>query len=215
MTPEIMILDIETTGLDIDSCQVLEIAALSITKEGEVVGKFQVRVKYDQLIGEPYALTMNKDLIANMRSATPFKYAQCDLLSWVEEEFTDNDVRPYVAGFNVGTFDIAFLVAKGFLRKDSVHHRTIDLGSALMGRRGSATPISSREFTNNEVAHSAMADCMMALAAYRECIGGYWNITGEEIKALSYPKLGPGSIQKTKHKCPGAHGCAAAECDNL
>lgn len=63
-------IDIETTGLDPETCQILSFGAIiedtSKPLTFEEVPKFYKQIKYDTIVGEPFALNMNKELIKDI-----------------------------------------------------------------------------------------------------------------------------------------------------
>ena len=60
-------LDLETTGLDPDSCQILEFGAIfedtDDPKSYEESSKFHAILKHDQIVGQPFALQLNNRLL--------------------------------------------------------------------------------------------------------------------------------------------------------
>jgi oligoribonuclease len=63
-------IDIETTGLDSESCQILSIGAIFEDTEKnlpfEEIPKFHVGILHEQITGSPFAINMNKDLIESI-----------------------------------------------------------------------------------------------------------------------------------------------------
>ena len=60
-------LDLETTGLNPDSCQILEFGAIfedtDDPKSYEESSKFHAILKNDQIVGQPFALQLNDRLL--------------------------------------------------------------------------------------------------------------------------------------------------------
>mgnify|MGYP001208925447 CR=1 FL=1 len=118
-------IDIETTGLNPKTCQVLQIGAIiedtSNPLPFDKIPKFNWLIKHEQVHGEPYALNMNKHLIDALETKSkadevcyPREVASF-LAIWMQENGVDRravaDYRlsPVFAGKNVGMFDIRFL----------------------------------------------------------------------------------------------------------
>jgi DNA polymerase III epsilon subunit-like protein len=144
-------IDIETTGLDPNTCQVLEIGAVI---EDDRLGlnelpTFRYRILRDNYVGEPYALSMHKDLFKDLANATRNTTGGIQArgvalmnLCWygLEREFAtyfaewllacDIDPTKFVAaGKNFAHFDEPFLktlTGTGIVRW---HHRILDPGS--------------------------------------------------------------------------------------
>ncbi len=122
----IVSIDIETTGLDPATCQILEIGAFCER------GEFQCYVDHDMIIGELNALQMNHGILKKITERPcnlikPAKIADA-FLQWLR---TLPIQKITIAGKNFSGFDKRFLdrlwgwskVAKHF------HHRYIDIGN--------------------------------------------------------------------------------------
>lgn len=128
MTP-LLCLDIETTGLDPENHQVLEIAAIVVNDELPKVlpplgdlkfPVFHCLVKHKEIRGDAYALQLNAGILQELAGLT--KTGICTLPPWgidgAVEHLADflrkhlvDDQRKYtVAGKNVAGFDIPFLM---------------------------------------------------------------------------------------------------------
>jgi hypothetical protein len=118
-------IDIESTGLNHDICQVLEFAAiiddLGVQAPIETLPTFQTYILQDHYIGEPYALAMHAEIfkkIANWKKNTGLNFCSpADLLPRFHTFLTtlggyyepNGVVRINVAGKNFGNFDSKFL----------------------------------------------------------------------------------------------------------
>lgn len=128
-------IDIETTGLDLETCQVLSIGAViedtSNIKPVEELPTFHGVVLSKQLSGQPYALNMNKDLIEAMvyyqtadederidlERLKGMKFYEKDQIVEAFYKFLlENGIEPdgdkvhiTAAGKNFATFDLKFL----------------------------------------------------------------------------------------------------------
>lgn len=128
-------IDIETTGLDLETCQVLSIGAViedtNNIKPIEELPTFHGVVLSKQLSGQPYALNMNKDLIEAMvyyqtadederidlERLKGMKFYEKDQIVEAFYKFLlENGIEPdgdkvhiTAAGKNFATFDLKFL----------------------------------------------------------------------------------------------------------
>lgn len=157
--------DLETTGLNPATNHVLQIGAVVFESEtGAVVDTFEELVTPPGYGDSPYALAMNQALlyeIAAAKSPPNFETVQASFADFL---YKNGCNKAHAVGFNVGSFDLQF----GF--KNLFHHRTIELGSLLMGKFESDIPVTSAQWHKHqgkEVAHTALADCLEAVEAYR------------------------------------------------
>lgn len=122
-------IDIETTGLDPATDQILEIGAVMSTGE-----QFEVRLAYGRISGNLVALRMNAQLIADMDSAIPSNIGIEKFGDWLNEVWGDS--RILVAGKNV-TFDLSFLAKAMDL---NTHHRVLDPAMLYIQEKDSVPP---------------------------------------------------------------------------
>lgn len=183
-------LDIETTGLDPVNCDVLQVAIvrdeINGTEQPPVndLPYFEAIIHHNTLLGEPYALAMNAELIRAISHGTPsskytISYHGRDVpMVQDPEAMADRALqwlskfpRPWiVAGKNVAGFDLKFLpevLAKAFF------YRTIDAGSVALGARpdywhqGSPPGLASLE-KENPHPHDALEDARSVVRVLRE-----------------------------------------------
>lgn len=117
-------IDIETTGLNHDICNILEFAAvvddLKLQLPVEKLPVFQTYILQDHYIGEPYALGMHADIfkkIANWKKSGINVCSPSDLLPRFHTFLTTlagysdatGIIKINVAGKNFGNFDSKFL----------------------------------------------------------------------------------------------------------
>lgn len=132
-------IDIETTGLDEEWCQILEIGAvlgdLTDTSVSDLPW-FQCRLYYDRVVGQPYALKLNAELIGDMdRRDSGFNYLHKDsvgsaLCIWLEQHIPNFwGTKVTVAGKNYGSFDRRFLAKIPRWPSERFHHRYLDPGN--------------------------------------------------------------------------------------
>ncbi len=129
-------IDIETTGLDPDWCQVLEVGAV-IDDWKTAVDKlptFRRILKWPKIIGQPYALALNAGLLKLLaQPPTEMKHCFCEpeelgtqLADWLHDHAIDTK-RVNAAGKNFASFDLQFLRRlPRFSEKVVFRHRTYD-----------------------------------------------------------------------------------------
>ena len=155
-------LDIETTGLDPDYCQILQVAAVvddwpanrTSHDGGELpIGRlptFEAILRHEVMHGEPIALTMNAELIetigrcpVNEHTSVPISYRNRSVPVFFVRAQLFEALRhflsahlgkpPYVAaGRNVAGFDLQFFPEDA---RRLFHYRLLDVSSMAMGAR--------------------------------------------------------------------------------
>jgi oligoribonuclease (3'-5' exoribonuclease) len=123
-------IDIETTGLDKDKDQILEIAGVFYSEDLDKPLEFRTLIYHDRIEGNPFALAMNYLIlkeISQLKGADKIDIASAmELFSnWLTKCFGEEKV--VFAGKNVANFDLPFLLKNGL--KVSYAHRIIDVGS--------------------------------------------------------------------------------------
>lgn len=187
-------LDLETTGTNPQEDQILSIGIvafeLSQNDNPMYYGTFECIIRHEKVTGQPYAMAMNQELLyriaaandgddPNEISATE-NTALYEMLKFFEMWQPDGPV--VLVGFNVGSFDLAFL--KKRLREQGygteyVCRRTIELGTYLMPVLGTNIPVKSskaHEFYDlGEVKHDALGDAKNAAIIFNRA----WNALNE------------------------------------
>lgn len=116
-------IDIETTGLDPEKCQVIEVGAVIETIGSQVpvaeLPSFHCYVVQERYSGEPYALSMHAETFRRIASKTPpHRYEEPGnvgnaLASWLMfsgfKASSDGTITVRPAGKNFGAFDLQFL----------------------------------------------------------------------------------------------------------
>jgi oligoribonuclease len=181
VTPYIAI-DIETTGLDPATCQVIEFAAVAETDWRTPVADlphFHRLVEHPVYTGSAFALALNARILADLakrperRAVAGVDPNELTLLfrQWVNRLFP-GEKHVTVAGKNVATFDLRFLERLPGWPKDRVRHRVIDPG-VLWWRPGddAAVPDTAacmaRAGVTNDRPHEALADCHAVIEMVR------------------------------------------------
>jgi oligoribonuclease len=135
-------IDIETTGLNPERHQILEFGAivddLSDPRPFEELPKFHTYIIHDHIVGDPFALAMNADILRIIANRHDDEYKDLQFYEpdrfpqwfgrWLDEQCPGGDVTP--AGKNFGSFDLQFLSRistwEGWV---NIGHRTLDPGS--------------------------------------------------------------------------------------
>ena len=175
-------IDIETTGISPDTCQVLEIGCV-IENEGwsapvEELPTFRALVRPDGVIrGDAQALAMNHKLLAELASKSGvdahLSGHLIDLGAFIHDHLGDTSIT--IAGKNFGSFDLQFLRRNEFWQPNIRHkHRFIDPAMlwwiprtdaflpdlmTCMGRAGVSCPL-----------HTAVDDCRAVI----ECVRAFY-----------------------------------------
>jgi DNA polymerase III alpha subunit (gram-positive type) len=125
-------IDIETTGLDPDTCQVLEVGAVFEDWKSPIsqLPEFRQILKYTELRGNPFALALNANLLKLIANPQP-EHCQPQelgqrLANWVRACGLDPMDLP-AAGKNFASFDRQFLERlPDFTQYVKFRHRTLD-----------------------------------------------------------------------------------------
>lgn len=160
-------LDLETTGLDPDYCQILEIGAvvgdLSETPV-EDLPSFHCYVYHGQIVGETYALAMNQRILRELANGGghPVYDAWSVLQKFLGQHFDLCVDRITLAGKNVMSFDLPFLRKLPGFAKNVFHHRALDPGSMFWLPGDTEVPSTETCFARcnmtTENQHIALAD---------------------------------------------------------
>jgi oligoribonuclease (3'-5' exoribonuclease) len=160
-------IDLETTGLDTQRDQILQIGAVAFDPKTEEQVEFMTLVKHDRYEGDAYALQMNANILWQLaREDHPREAVAIRMLGEFLDKLTFSPT--YAVGFNVGQFDIAFLRKAGL--KGRFHHRCIDLTTLFLdpktGEPGNSHNTSMEHF-KREVTHDALQDARDAAELFR------------------------------------------------
>jgi DNA polymerase III epsilon subunit-like protein len=140
---KIVAIDLETTGLNPETCQILQFSAVYYDTEKhqdiliENLPSFNKYINHDLIKGEPFAINMNQKIINKILNdeennlSTNYKIYR-EFLRWIALEFESNDPNEKltIAGKNFATFDLPFLEElPGFERErffTYFHRRILD-----------------------------------------------------------------------------------------
>lgn len=163
-------IDVETTGLDPETCQVIEFAAVLADTTGHVYDTFHRYVLHEHYHGEPYALSMHAGIFRILADKGASLQAWghnigVEFALWLRQHV---EGRVFAAGKNFGAFDLQFLKKMpGFA--GLFHHRTLDPTMLYFD------PVNDEQLPDlqtcktragilTEVAHTAMEDAMDVVA---------------------------------------------------
>ena len=131
-------IDIETTGLNPNTCQTIEIAAVSfdpLSKDHEDLHTFETLVKHDSYQGESYAIAMNHKIFGELASGKgqPAWEAVNNLWCWIQDVHKEFPLT--IVGKNFAAFDLQFLKRLSGWSAIPVSHRFLDVGSLYFDPR--------------------------------------------------------------------------------
>ena len=128
-------IDIETTGLNPEACQTLEIGAVfdDWTRPLRELPTFHCYVVHEQIVGQPFALALNAGILRRLADPQksedflpPSEVADA-MASWLGRCGWDVSQAITPAGKNFASFDRQFLKRlPDFEAKVRLHHRTLD-----------------------------------------------------------------------------------------
>jgi oligoribonuclease len=173
-------IDIETTGLNPETCQILEVGAVydDWARPVSQLPTFSRYITHRNIVGEPYALSMHGAILRQI--AQPNRETCCS-----PEDFTDvfigwlldacgwdrsKSLTP--AGKNFASFDRPFLERlPGFKKRVRLHHRTLDPTTLFWKADDEKLPDSKqcmeRAGIPGEVAHTALEDAVAVVKLIR------------------------------------------------
>jgi oligoribonuclease len=179
-------LDLETTGLDPETCQIIEFAAviddLKDQKPLESLPKFHCYVKHELYKGEAYALGMHAEIFKKLAFSSPEYLILPDyaVIPSFGRFLLDNGYQGKVimAGKNFNGFDRNFInkLPKDNLWKINFHHRAIDPGMLYYQKGDVEVPSTQvcmeRAGVDGSVAHTALEDAYTVIKLIRNQLSG-------------------------------------------
>lgn len=183
-------IDIETTGLDAECCQILEIGAvmddLSESFDPQPREIFHRYIQHSEYHGQPYALAMNQDILYTLaKGEHPDISWACDISAeFAEWLYLCGQFRPEIkitaSGKNFAGFDMPFLRKLPYFNEHvKLHHRSLDPGPLYLQSGDTEVPGTEecmrRAGITGQVAHTAVEDAIMVCRLIRH---GLFNHTG-------------------------------------
>jgi oligoribonuclease (3'-5' exoribonuclease) len=178
-------IDIETTGLDPATCQVIEFAAvIEDTKDQKPLielPSFSTLVRHQLYRGDPYALSINHEILFELNKWTnvdsdslPSNVTDMHELMWRFSSFLasyDLESRIIVAGKNFAWFDNRFLELLPHYDRVKFHHRVLDPMMLYLRPEDYEPPNSDeclrRARIQQSVKHRALDDALMVIQLLR------------------------------------------------
>lgn len=176
-------LDLETTGLNPEKCQILEIGAvLEDTAQQQTIKNlphFHAYVRHELYSFEPFALRMNWELVKSIVYKEVETIHVEDLASRFRDWLSANGIlvgSMTYAGKNFGSFDMQFLKqVPGWTDKVKMKHRAFDVGCMMWQAGDEVIPdlatCAKRAGLTEIVAHRAIDDAEMVVAIMRTKYG--------------------------------------------
>jgi len=183
-------IDIETCGLDEDTCDIIEFAAvlddLSDLKPIDKLPVFHTYFIKDRYVGEPYALSMHPIIFRRIaeRDTKKYRFMSAMKLGYAFRKFLvengykeeHDQVVITAAGKNFAAFDLQFLKRKTDLLKHvNIRHRIIDPAILYLKGGDDAPPgteeCKKRAHLDPKIEHTAEADAKDVIELIRYQIG--------------------------------------------
>jgi len=193
-------IDLETTGLDPNTCQIIEFAAVirdtNNTLKLEDSPSFHCYVKHDIYCGDPYALALNARILEQLGSKKPDAWVHdqhglCkDFYDWCLEngyKSSSNSSRVHfvAAGKNFGNFDLQFLKKlDGWDKLFNVSSRILDPAMLWLKPKDDRVPglkkCMERAGISGEVTHHALQDVYDTIKVLEIGMNRLWQNTYNE-----------------------------------
>lgn len=184
-------IDIETTGLDPDTCQLIELGAVIDDMETSLADlpTFRYRVKAKTYAGEPYALSLHSKFFTDVAELSPtlgFEYCRtphCDIIGpshrliprlsyWLKTHEVYHNFQ--VAGKNFANFDARFIRRLYNAESLKWYHGILDPGSMWMRKEDSCVPTTATCIERADIQkipgkpHTAIHDALVVCALVRK-----------------------------------------------
>ena len=194
-------LDIETTGLNPENCQVLEIGAVldDGTTPIEDCPTFHCYVDHCLILGESYALSMHPTILRRIATKEEgYTYIQpwevaTRFRDFLKEHGLDSEnEKVFVAGKNYASFDARFLSKiTSWDKHVQVHHRILDPAALYWEPEfdGAQLPDTKtcmeRADIPGEVAHTAVEDARVVVHLIRKAIDNRRSLVPDNLTLAS------------------------------
>ena len=166
-------LDLETTGLSEDYCQILEVGAVFdfIDRPLADCPTFHTYVRHKTVMGDPFALAMNANILKRI-AHQPKEYNFCCiddvmvlLAGWINQHWPMKEKKVTFAGKNFASFDLQFIKRLPNASLLNYNHRGYDVGTMYFDPLIDELPPGTSECLGRaglqrQVAHEALADAM-------------------------------------------------------
>ena len=179
-------IDIETTGLNPENCQVLEIGAVidDAVTPIEDCPTFHCYVDHGLILGEPYAVSMHPTILRRIATHEEgYTYLQpWEVATRFRDFLKENGLDPenekvFVAGKNYAGFDARFLrKLTNWDKHVRVHHRILDPAAMYWQPEVDGVELPDtktcmeRAGISGEVAHTAVEDATVVVRLIRHAI---------------------------------------------
>ncbi len=178
-------IDIETCGLNSETCDVVEIGAVfdDFVSPIDQLKTFHTYVlpKDGVYKGEPYALSMHAEIFKRIATkASPYNYAQPEevvplLVNFLDECGYGPSDKVIPGGKNYQGFDVKFLSKLPKWGAIKFHHRTLDPMMLYINKNDTEPPnlaeCCKRAGIKSDVKHTAVEDAMMVVELIRKGLG--------------------------------------------
>lgn len=162
---EYIVLDLETTGLSPQDDAILEVGAIAIDADFNVLSRFESLVKPKHLNMNAFVLAMHAknglsaELQLKAEALLPLAEVDADLANWFIS--LKCDLGDVVLVGNSIAFDVSFIKAQMPRTATYLHYRTLDLSAIARFFKASGVALPEQD----EVAHRSMPDCEQELIA--------------------------------------------------
>lgn len=175
-------IDLETTGLDPNSCQILEVAAVvdDWVSSIDSLPRFHAYLYHEQLSGHPRALAMNARIldILGKKEDADIVYGDRNLSSKLRNFIFEHKdgLQMTAAGKNFGTFDLPFLRNLQGFDQDLFMRRVLDPGVLYFNPRAHGVIPDTNwccdiAGIDERTDHSAMGDALLTIKLLRKHYG--------------------------------------------
>lgn len=167
-------IDIETTGLDDNRCQILSVGAIYDDLESPLdkLPRYYTPISHLFIVGEPFALNLNAELL--LAEGVPAETAIMGLCDFIRDN--EHGEKPNLCGKNFAGFDALFLRKYSYWRNLRKSHRVLDPGSLYLD------PKKDKEIPNLDecmvragvegcVTHNALDDALDVVKVVRHYYG--------------------------------------------